>query len=209
MGIKKLSRVESKLYALHNDAKKDIMRVGPRIVKSIFRPIQPKDFENLYLPISQSQGNSLRNIILKNDCKHIVEFGTSFGISTIYLADAARQIGGNVITTEILKSKAEKAHKNISEAGLIDYVDIKIGDALKTLKEHKEPIDFLFLDGWKDLYLPLFKMLEPRFHPSTLIYADNMDMVGTKFYANYLAAKNDMYYSEVVDQGKAFLTRLK
>ena len=202
----KNDNVEKVLRDLHNDAKKDYMRIGKGIVKSIFRPMQPADFEHAYLPISKGQGEALRNLIVKNDCRNVVEFGTSFGISTIYLADAVRQTRGKVISTELLESKAKRAAQNISKAGLSDFVEVKIGDAMETLKGFSEPIDFLFLDGWKDLYLPLFQMLEPQFHPRTIIYADNMDMAGTQYYGNYVLDKKQMYASRMVDGGKAMLT---
>lgn len=202
----KINKVENVLNRLHLDSKKDYLRVGKGIVKSIFRPIQPSDFEKVYLTISKEQGKNMQKLIIENNCKNIVEFGTSFGISTIYLADAARQTSGKVISTELLESKAKRAMASIEEAGLKDYVEVRIGDAMKTLAEESATIDFLFLDGWKDLYLPLFKMLEPQFHAGTLIYADNMDMAGTKDYANYVLKKKSIYSTQSVDEGKAFLT---
>ncbi|MEM6318062.1 MAG: class I SAM-dependent methyltransferase [Bacteroidota bacterium] len=208
MTIQQINKVEQTLNALHLDAKKDIFRVGKGIAKSIFRPIQPIDFENVYMPISKQQGQDIRQLIIENNCQQIVEFGTSFGISTIYLADAAQQTGGKVVTTELLESKAQKALKNIEAAGLQAYVDVRIGDAMKTLKEEVTPIDFLFLDGWKNLYLPLFQMLAPRFHESTLIYADNMDMAGTAPYADYILKNNMKYASKFVHQGKGVLTQV-
>ena len=206
MNAPKINIVETKLKALHNDAQKDYMRIGTGIVKSIFRPMQPADFKNAYLPISKEQGQALRKLIVENDCKQVVEFGTSFGISTIYLADAVRETGGQVITTELLASKAQRAEENIREAGLSDHVEIRVGDAMETLKSYSGTIDFLFLDGWKDLYLPLFRMLEPNFHAGTIIYADNMDMAGTKRYAEYILSKRNNYATRTVHDGKAFLT---
>lgn len=199
-------KLEDVLNELHEDAKKDYMRIGSGIVKSIFRPMEPSDFKHAYLPISREQGKAMRHMIIKNECKNIVEFGTSFGISTLYLADAARQTGGKVITTELLESKAIRALQNISNADLQDYVELRIGDAMETLKGFSTPIDFLFLDGWKDLYLPLFKMLEPQFHEGTLIYADNMDMGGTQYYGDYVLNKKETYSSRIVHGGKAMLT---
>ena len=171
--------------------------------------MQPSDFENAYLPITKEQGENIKELIIENDCKNIVEFGTSFGISTIYMAEAARQTGGKVISSELIESKAVKALNNITEAGLNDFVEIRIGDAMETLRGLSAPIDFLFLDGWKDLYLPLFQMLEPLLHSGTLIYADNMDMNGTQDYANYLSEKQKKYATQIVDNGKAFLSRVK
>ena len=203
-----INNVETVLRDLHNDAKKDYMRIGKGVVKSIFRPMQPADFENAYLPISKEQGVAIRELIVQNDYKNVVEFGTSFGISTIYLADAIRQTGGKVITTELLESKALRAIQNISKASLSDFVEVRIGDAMNTLKGFTEPIDFLFLDGWKDLYLPLFQLLEPQFHAGTMIYADNMDMADTKTYADYVLSRRNIYSSQSVHNGKALLTSL-
>ena len=208
MNANRMNVVENKLSALHSDAKKDIFRMGRGIVSAAFRPIEPTDFEKVYLPISQEQGHAIRQLIIDNDCKQVVEFGTSFGISTIYLADAVRQTGGQVITTELIESKARKASQNINDINLGKYVDIRIGDAMKTLKGYSTPIDFLFLDGWKDLYLPLFKMLGPTFQPGTLIYADNMDMSDTKAYAEYVLKNNTKYSSELIHDGKGLLTRV-
>lgn len=201
------NRIEQKLTALHLDAKNDYIQIGKGMAKSIFRPMRPADFENAYLPISQEQGQLIRKTILENDCKNIIEFGTSFGISTIYLADAARQIQGKVITTELLESKAITAAQNIDDAGLSNYVEIKIGDAMETLRDYSAPIDFLFLDGWKDLYVPLFKMLEPLFRKGTLIYADNMDMSGTQDYAKYLLDNKNTYTTTSLHNEKAFLSQ--
>ncbi len=199
--------VENKLAAMHADAKKDVLRMGKGIAKSIFRSIQPQDFEHAYLPISKNQGRDIRNIIIENDCKNIVEFGTSFGISTIYLADAARKTEGKVVSTELLESKAKIAIENIQDAGLSNYVEVKIGDALETLSDYSNTVDFLFLDGWKNLYLPLIKMLEPKFNSGTLIYADNMDMSDTEDYADYIN-NSSSYSNQVIHNGKGVLTTL-
>lgn len=94
----KIDRVENTLQDLHADAKKDYLRIGKGIVKSIFRPIQPSDFEHAYLPISKEQGEAIRKLIVENNFKNIIEFGTSFGISTIYLADAVRRTRGKILT---------------------------------------------------------------------------------------------------------------
>lgn len=208
MNADNLNRVESKLTALHNDAKKDFMRMGKGIVKSVFRPIQPIDFENVYLPIARAQGQAMRQMVIDNECKQVVEFGTSFGISTIYLADAVRQTGGKVITTELLESKAQRAIQNIEEAGLSEFVEFRIGDAMETLKADSTPIDFLFLDGWKDLYLPLFQLLEPQLHSGTLIYADNVDMSGTKPYTDYVLKNRNTYSSQYIHEDKGLLSQV-
>lgn len=107
--------------------------------------------------------------------KNVVEFGTSFGISTLYLAAAVKDNGGGqVIGTEIEESKHARALENIAEAGLADFVDVRLGDALETLEKTPTPIDLVLIDGWKDLYLPVLKLLQPRLRPGAVVLADNI-----------------------------------
>lgn len=200
--------IKAKLMALHADAENDDKRIEkvPPGHSSAGRP--PSDYEYAYLPITRDQGLSLRSLILESKSKRIVEFGTSFGISTIYFADAVQQTGGKVITTELLKSKADIARQNLIEIDLEKFVDIRVGDAMETLQDLTENIDFLFLDGWKDLYLPLFQMLEPLFTDTTLIYADNMDMDSTSIYRENVLNNKD-YISKLVHEGKGMISRKK
>jgi predicted O-methyltransferase YrrM len=105
----------------------------------------------------------------------IVEFGTSFGVSTLYLAAAVRDNGGGVVIgTEIEASKHERAVANLKEAGVGDLVDVRLGDALETLREVPDGIDMVFLDGLKSLYLPVLKLLKPRLRPGAIVLADNL-----------------------------------
>jgi predicted O-methyltransferase YrrM len=103
----------------------------------------------------------------------VVEFGTSLGVSTIYLASAIRDAGdGVVITTEFQPDKAARAAANLAEAGLADVVELRVGDALETLRDLDGPVDLLFLDGWNDLYLQVLEALEPHLRPGALVAAD-------------------------------------
>lgn len=133
--------------------------------------IYPKD---VYLCVEPAMGEFLNLCARTVGAKTIVEFGTSFGVSTIYLAAAARDTGGRVIGSELEPSKAEKAQDNLSEAGLSDIVDIRVGDAMETLIEIEGPVDLLFLDGWKDLYVPVAEIIEPKLRPGSLVLADNI-----------------------------------
>lgn len=200
--------VQALITLLFKDAKFDFVRAAKGISKTVFRPLQPKDVENAYLPVSQDQGEFFYKTIIENEFKSIVEFGTSFGISTLFLASAAKQTGGKVITTELLSSKAKTALKNIQKADLLDYVELRQGDAIKTLANLNEPIDFLMLDGWKNLYLPLFKQLEPLFHKGTIVYADNVNMSDTQPFLDYVYAKNDVYKSQKIHHGQGELITL-
>jgi len=201
--------VRSVISMLFKDAKLDPIRAAKGMAKTIFRPIEPKDLENVYLPVSQEQGDFFYKTIIENDLKSIVEFGTSFGISTLFLAAAAKQTGGKVITTELLSNKAQTAQKNFEKAGLENFIELREGDAIQTLKELNQPIDFLMLDGWKNLYLPLFKQLEPLFHKGTIVYADNVDMTDTQPFLEYVYSQKEVYKTQRIHQGKGELIKLR
>jgi predicted O-methyltransferase YrrM len=143
--------------------------------------------EKVYMPVSPDAGRLLYMLTRIRKAVDIVEFGTSFGISTIYLAAAVRDNGGGmVVTTELSESKAKRALRNIEQAGLADYVELREGDALETLKTLPATPDFVFLDGWKNLYLPVLQLLEPKLAPDTVIVADDL-AISPEALAPYLA----------------------
>ena len=196
------------LNELFSDSKNDYLKMAKGMAKGIFRPLQPSDFKDVYLSISKEQGENLKHLIVKNNIKNIVEFGTSFGISTLYLAEGAIETGGKIVTTELIESKALKAIENFKKAGVNDCIEVRVGDALETLHDYNESIDLLLLDGWKDLYLPLFQLLEPNFNTNTMIYVDNADMSDTKIFLKAVA-KNSKYKLESMFQGKVVLITIK
>lgn len=200
--------IKATLIELYNDAKNDKTRIIKGLVKSIIRPMQPEDFKHAYLSITEEQGLFLVELIKKNKLKNIVEFGTSFGISTLFLAQGALETKGRIITTELIASKAEKAMENFKKAEVSNIIDVRIGDAMQTLQNHKAPIDLLFLDGWKDLYQPLFNMLESNFHTNTIIYVDNANMTESRAFLKEVG-RNDKYTLESIFDGKVVLIRIK
>ena len=130
-----------------------------------------------YMAVSQETATLLYMLGRANQTRAVVEFGTSFGISTLHLAAAVRDNGGGrVIGSELEPGKVEQARKNLAEAGLADLVDIREGDALQTLaRDLPETIDFVLLDGHKPLYLPIFELVAPRLRSGSVIVADNVD----------------------------------
>jgi predicted O-methyltransferase YrrM len=121
----------------------------------------------------------------------VVEFGTSFGISTIYLAAAVRDNGaGRVVSTELNAAKVAQARANLAEAGLTDQVTILAGDALETLASLNAPVEFVLLDGWKGLYLRVLRLLEPRLTPGALVLADDSVSMAAQM-ADYLVYVRD------------------
>jgi predicted O-methyltransferase YrrM len=133
-----------------------------------------KDFA---LPVSRETGKLLYMLARGMRAATIVEFGTSFGISTLHLAAALRDNGGGrLITTEFEPGKVAQAQANLQEGGLADLVEIRIGDALETLAtDLPDTIDLLLLDGAKALYPEILALVEPRLRPGALIVADNAD----------------------------------
>jgi predicted O-methyltransferase YrrM len=130
-----------------------------------------------YLAVSRETAALLYMLVRSTRAKSIVEFGTSFGVSTVYLAAALRDNGGGrLIGTEFEPAKVEQARANIAAAGLRDLVEIRAGDALETLAQDlPAEIDLVLLDGAKNLYPKVLSLLEPRLTAGALIVADNAD----------------------------------
>jgi len=133
--------------------------------------------DEAFIPVDANAGRFLYAVVRGAAPGTVVEFGTSFGISTIYLAAAVRDRGeGSVITTELHPRKAQTAAGYFAQAGLTDRIDLRVGDALETLRDVKDDIGVLFLDGWKNLYLPVLQLLEPALRPGALVIADDLDL---------------------------------
>jgi len=158
-----------------------IALVAPFVVPDFFGMRHVDDdrlshrMRSVYVPVSRSQGQMLYLIARSIDARRIVEFGTSFGISTLYLAAAVKDNGGGVVVgSELEPSKHAKACENLREAGLDGFADVRLGDALKTLADVEAPVDLVLLDGWKDTYLPVLKLLQPKLRPRAIVLADNI-----------------------------------
>ena len=134
--------------------------------------------KDIYLAVSRETAVLLYMLARNARARSIVEFGTSFGISTLHLAAALKDNGGGrVIGSEFEPSKVVRARENIAAAGLSDFVEIREGDALETLaRDLPESIDLVLLDGAKPLYPRVLALLEPRLRAGALILADNADM---------------------------------
>lgn len=133
--------------------------------------------KDLALPVSREAGRLLYMLARSTSARNIVEFGTSFGISTLHLAAALRDNGGGrLITTEFEPSKVARAQRNLEAGGVADLVELRAGDALQTLRDDlPETIDLLLLDGAKALYRQVLDLVEHRLRPGALIVADNAD----------------------------------
>jgi predicted O-methyltransferase YrrM len=133
--------------------------------------------KDIPLAVSRETGVLLYMLARGSGARTIVEFGTSFGISTLYLAAALRDNGGGrLITSEFEPSKVVRARNNLTAGGLVDLVEIREGDALETLSTNlPEAIDLLLLDGAKALYPDILSLVESRLRPGAFVIADNAD----------------------------------
>jgi predicted O-methyltransferase YrrM len=151
---------------------------------------------DFYLPVTPEAGRLLYALVRATRPGTVVEFGMSLGISAIHLAAAVRDNGsGRVVTTELSAAKVAKAKKTFAETGLDDVITVRQGDALTTLADVDGPVEFVLLDGWKELYQPVIKLLEPRLAPGALIVADNTSMDDTKPYLDYVRDPGNGYVS--------------
>jgi predicted O-methyltransferase YrrM len=134
-----------------------------------------RELARAYLPVSAEVGRLLYLLFRRRSNPLVVEVGSSFGISTIHLAAAVRDLGsGRVVSKELAPGKVQAARANLAEAGLSDLVDLREGDALSTLRGLADAVDVLFLDGWKAVYLPVLELLEPRLRPGAIVVADDV-----------------------------------
>ncbi|UAK25802.1 O-methyltransferase [Sphingomonas nostoxanthinifaciens] len=145
------------------------------------------------LPVSRETGRLLYMLARATDARAIVEFGLSFGLSTLHLAAALRDNGGGrLITTEFEPSKVARARDNLAAGGLSDLVEIREGDALATLaSDLPDTIDLLLLDGAKSLYRDVLGLVEGRLRKGAVIIADNADHCPD--YLDYVGAPENGY----------------
>jgi caffeoyl-CoA O-methyltransferase len=119
-------------------------------------------------------GQLLYDLIIKNNYKDAVEIGTSTGHSAIWIAWALSKTGGRLITIEINESRYKEALQNFEEAGLSEYIDARLADAHKLVKELKDSIDFVFCDADKGWYKNYFIDISPKLRVGGCFTAHNV-----------------------------------
>lgn len=159
------------------------------------RPPIPRD--ELLLSVGPEVGAFLHALVLGRRPARILELGTSYGYSTLFLADAAKRIDARVITMDLADYKQAHAHEQLVRAGLADVVDFRLGDAVAMIAADPGPFDLVLLDIWKDMYLPCFEALYPKLADEAVIAADNMIHPATaresaRAYRAAVAAKPDL-----------------
>jgi predicted O-methyltransferase YrrM len=130
--------------------------------------------DEFLLHVGRDTAEFLLSLCVARGAIRIVELGTSYGYSTLFLAEAARRTGGRVSTYELSPEKQAHAREQLAEAGLDDLVDWRLGDATNLVAQEDAGVDFVLIDLWKDLYVPCLDVLYPLLAHNALIAADNM-----------------------------------
>ncbi|MFT4045714.1 MAG: class I SAM-dependent methyltransferase [Solimonas sp.] len=162
-----------------------------------------------FLAVSPAYGRFLYMTARACKAKRVVEFGTSMGISTLYLAAALRDNGGGrLVTAELQHDKVLRARANLKVAGLDDLVEIREGDALETLAQLDADIDLLLMDGAIPLYLQVLKVVEPHLRSGSVVLAENAFDTG---YLDHVRDRAGHYLSQPLpdaQRGNEFSLRL-
>lgn len=126
----------------------------------------------------------------------VVEVGTSYGVSTLHLADAVREVAradggaGKVIATEYEPAKAAAARAHWAEAGVAELIELREGDLRETLKDLQGPVDFVLMDIWTEMARPAIELIGPHLRPGAVVIADNTTQFADA-YGDYFAYLND------------------
>ena len=147
------------------------------------------------LPVGPESGQLINILARSLKAPNILEIGTSYGYSGIWLAEAARATGGKVTTLELQDYKIEYAREMAAKAGLGGHIHFLQGDALALIETLPAGIDFVLLDLWKDLYIPCLEAFLPKLNPGAIIVADNIIYPGgddVRLYSKAVRAKPGM-----------------
>lgn len=178
----------------------------------------PKAHQGIWLPknevrawaIPKTSGQFLRMLVLAHKPKTILELGTSFGYSALWMAYGAKFCGGKVYTVDLIKPKIKTAKKYFKKAkldGYIRQIEGRIGDVLG---DWSKKIDFVFMDADKANYLSYIKQIEPHLAKGALIVADNAVDFGClmKDYIKYMG-ESGKYHSYLFKMDNGLLVSVK
>ena len=134
--------------------------------------------DEMLLPVGPASGQLLNILVKSLKAPRILELGTSYGYSGIWLAEAARATGGRLVTMELSEKKSSYAREMSRKAGLDSFVDFQVGDALELLQRLEGGIDFVLVDLWKGLYLPCFEAFYPKLKSGAIVVSRQRDRAG-------------------------------
>jgi predicted O-methyltransferase YrrM len=124
--------------------------------------------------IARTTGQFLFGLVCpQTDCE-VLEIGASRGYSTLWLAAGVRFLGGRVLSLEHDPAKIDAWHRNIAEAGLEEWAELRPGDARETVPLLDDVFDLVFLDAEKEEYEDLFRLARRKLEPAAIVVADNV-----------------------------------
>jgi predicted O-methyltransferase YrrM len=144
--------------------------------------------DSFMLAVGPETGQLINILARSLTAPHILELGTSYGYSTVWLAEAARATSGRVTTMELQAEKSAYARDMLAKAGLADHVDFRVGDALGLIEALPPGIDFVLVDLWKEFYLPCLERFYPKLNPGAVLVADNIIRPGKEGALRYVKA---------------------
>jgi predicted O-methyltransferase YrrM len=146
--------------------------------RELVKSLPPGEFgerrDEFLLPIGAAVGGFLRALAIARAPETILELGTSYGYSTLFLADAARECGARVVSVDVDARKQNYAAAMLERAGLTDHVEFRCGDAVEVIAADPGPFGLVLLDIWKNMYLPCFEAVYPKLAEEGVIVSDNM-----------------------------------
>jgi predicted O-methyltransferase YrrM len=155
-----------------------------------FSPMDERDHEQFadkLVAIDRDKAQFCYGLCRALGARCVVELGTSFGVSTLYLAAAVRDNGGGVVIgVEHEPKKAAAARANFAEAGLAEFIDLREGDLRETLKVIEGPVDFALFDIWAEMTRPALELVAPHLRMGAVLVADNTESF-RQSYADYFA----------------------
>lgn len=160
--------------------------------------------------VAPEVAKKLYELILQYKPQTIVEIGTSLGYSTIWMAEAAREYGGKIITVEHEETKIPKTQQLFDWLELKDTVTLVHSDAKEFLQNYTSPIDFLFLDAMKRDYIEYIKRSEKNLHTDSVVVADDV-VTWKRKVEDFLEHMNDTttYNTEILELGHGLLIAQK
>jgi len=195
-------RVAAVLRRLHRQARRQtpslLLHYLPKLPALLRRrPLNFNDAEiagfysDKFIALEPHQAAFCHLVARSIEARLVVEFGTSFGVSTIWLAAAVRANGGGTVVTTELGAIAQRARQHIAEAGLSDYVDIRVGDALHTMTDLPDGhVDMLLNDGFPTQAIDVVDLMKPKLRPGAVVITDNVGTFGAN-YRQFLAYVRD------------------
>jgi caffeoyl-CoA O-methyltransferase len=191
------------LIMVSSIARAQSLKENPALDKKVksFLDNQRGQWREMNIP--EVDGQILFDLIVENNLKSALEIGTSTGHSGIWIAWALSKTGGKLITIDIDERRHKIALNNFKEAGLMEYIDARLGDAHKMVPELSGPFDFVFSDADKDWYKNYFISVNPKLKPGGLYvshnvyYRDRLRSGIMADYVNYLISLSN--YSTTFD----------